>query len=203
MKLNLCSSPVSIYNIVIKFRGMRIKPRTSLRIIPLRYNSASPIFSCQYLAMDKATPLLKDKHLKNNLQQTCTTKVTEVRVTFSHGQEARAVFRLAGTCAASAAGETVGAVHATLAELLTEVVGLDAGAGVVARLARVLARLVVVLVAGGASQLSLDLAMILSPRPEELHTVHPQLPESVQSNNSSITRKMVPITGRARSFLLF
>jgi len=75
------------------------------------------------------------------------------------------VLGLAGSGTASTAREPVGAVQAALAELLTELVGLDAGAGVVAALARMLARLVVVLVASGPTQLGLDLAVVLGPRP--------------------------------------
>ena len=72
---------------------------------------------------------------------------------------------LAGSGTASTARKSVGTVEAALAELLAELVGLDAGAGVVAALARVLAGLVVVLVASRPAQLGLDLAVVLGPRP--------------------------------------
>ena len=52
---------------------------------------------------------------------TCSTEVTEVRVTLPHGQEARAVLGVAGATTATAR-KPVWAVHIALAILLTEVV---------------------------------------------------------------------------------
>ena len=75
------------------------------------------------------------------------------------------MFGVAGPRATPAAREPVRAVHAALAELLAEVVGLDARAGVVADLPQVLTWLVVVLVASRSLQLGLDLTVILRPRP--------------------------------------
>jgi len=77
------------------------------------------------------------------------------------------MFSVTGSCPTAAARETILAVWATVAVLLTEVggEGTTAGAGAITRLARVEARLVVVPIGSLALQLGLDLAMVVRPCP--------------------------------------
>jgi len=98
---------------------------------------------------------------------TCPTEVTEVRVALSYSQEAGAMFSVAGSRPTTAARETILAVWATVAVLLTEVggEGTTAGAGAITRLPGVEARLVVVPIGSLALQLGLDLAMMVRPCP--------------------------------------
>ena len=74
--------------------------------------------------------------------------MAEVWIALPHGEEAGAVFGVAAarSLATTAAGKPVGAVLRTAAKLLAEVPREDAGAGGVAGLAVVQARLVVGLV---------------------------------------------------------
>lgn len=59
---------------------------------------------------------------KKGFLPTCTTEVTEVRVTLSDSQEAWTVLGVTGTSAAATPRKPVWAVQDTLAVLLTEVV---------------------------------------------------------------------------------
>ena len=70
---------------------------------------------------------------------TCSTEVAKVWVTLPHGQEAGAMFGVAGPCATAAPREAVWAVRAAVTVLLAEVGGENTatGANIITCLARV------------------------------------------------------------------
>ena len=99
------------------------------------------------------------------LSLTCSTQVAQVWVALPHGQEAGAVFSVAGATPTATPWEPVLTVGATVTELLAEAPWGYTSTGLVTWLSRVVTGTILVLEGGLTVQFGLDLTMVIRPRP--------------------------------------